>query len=474
MKLMFRGAAGEVTGSCASVEAPCGPFLVDCGMFQGGRNAPRRNLAALGFDLRAVRFVLITHAHLDHSGLIPRLVALGYKGPIYATPATVDLLEVMLLDAAHIQEKEAEWATRNARKRQRKRFTNAVPLYTVEQARASLARLRAVDYGVSFSPGDGVTCTFHDAGHILGSAILEADVRGIQGSCRLVFTGDLGQPERPVLRDPARVDHADVLVVESTYGDRAHRPMVETENELVGILESTLERRRGNVIIPAFAVGRTQEVIFVLARLVREGRVRPLQIVVDSPMALAATELTLRHDALWDEETRDLLRWMRAHPERLGLRFVRDVEESMALNTVESGLVIISASGMCEAGRIKHHLRYNIAREQASIVICGFQAGGTLGRRLVDGARWVTLFGERLPVRASVHTIGGLSAHADQPALLDWLAHLVQPPRQTFVVHGERQASVALSAAIETRLRWKNVIIPEPDTDYALQFPRTG
>ncbi len=470
MDLIFRGAAGEVTGSCVSVDAPCGRFLVDCGMFQGGRSAARRNLGALGFDLRAVRFMLLTHAHLDHSGLIPRLVALGYKGPIYATPATVDLLEVLLLDAAHIQEKEAEWATRNARKRDRKRAFNAVPLYTVEQARASLARLRAVEYGATFSPGEGVSCRFTDAGHILGSAIIEVDIAHGGTSRRIVFTGDLGQPGRPVLRDPAHVSRADVLVVESTYGNRAHRPMAETEAELVAILGNTLERRGGNVIIPAFAVGRTQEVIFVLARLVREGRVAPLQIVVDSPMALAATELTLRHDALWDEETRDLLNWMRAHPERLGLRFVRDVEESMALNAVESGLVIISASGMCEAGRIKHHLRYNITRPASSIVICGFQAGGTLGRRLVDGARWITVFGERLPVRASIHTIGGLSAHADQPALLDWLAHLRRPPERTFVVHGEREASTALALAIETRLEWKDVIIPEPDTDYPLQF----
>lgn len=469
MNLTFHGAAGEVTGSCASVDAPGGRFLVDCGMFQGGRNAMRRNLAALGFDLRAVRFMLLTHAHLDHSGLIPRLVALGYKGPIYATPATVDLLEVLLLDAAHIQEKEAEWATRNARRRGRGRAFNAVPLYTVEQARASLARLRAVEYGTTFSPGEGIECRFLDAGHILGSAILEVDVQGAGGSRRLVFTGDLGQPARPVLRDPAHVARADVLVMESTYGDRAHRPMAETEDELVEILANTLVRRRGNVIIPAFAVGRTQEVIFVLARLVRDGRVDPLQIVVDSPMALAATELTLRHDALWDEETRDLLAWMRGHPERVGLRFVRDVEESMALNAIESGLVIISASGMCEAGRIKHHLRYNITRAAASIVICGFQAGGTLGRRLVDGARWVTLFGERFPVRASIHTIGGLSAHADQPALLDWLGHLAQPPERTFVVHGERQASAALVSAIETQLRWADVIVPEPESAYPLR-----
>lgn len=468
MKLSFHGAAGEVTGSCLRVEHDEGVFLVDCGLFQGGRNADLKNLRALDFDLREIDFVLLTHAHLDHSGLIPRLVSLGYKGSVFATEATVDLLEVMLLDSAYIQEKEAEWANRRSRSRNARSLSNQAPLYTVEQARTSLGRLRKVAYEQPVRPHPAVSCRFREAGHILGSALIEIDVPSGGHTRRLVVTGDLGQPDRPVLRDPARVSHADVLVMESTYGDRAHRAMAATEAELVDILHQTLKVRQGNVIIPAFAVGRCQEVIFVLSKLVHDDFIDRLEIVVDSPMSAAVSELTLRYDELWDEPTRALRDWVLEHPERVHLRFVSDVEESMALNRQRAGLVIISASGMCEAGRIKHHLRHNIARTECSIVICGFQAGGTLGRRLVDGARQVTLFGERLPVRASVHTIGGLSAHADQPAMLEWLSSLSAAPQRLFVVHGEVQASVALCDAIRTRFDWGGVEVAQAGMPYEL------
>jgi metallo-beta-lactamase family protein len=459
MKITFHGAAGEVTGSCARIEHDGGAFLVDCGMFQGGRDAERKNLRALDFDLAGIDFVLLTHAHLDHSGLLPRLVALGWRGKVHCTEATADLLEVMLLDAGHIQEKEAEWTTRRKRARNPSAAANAAPLYTVEQARASLSRLRARRYDEAFSPRSGVSVTFREAGHILGSAIIEVDVESGGKRRRLVFSGDLGMPSRPVLRDPARITRADVLVVESTYGNRAHRPLAQTEEELVEVLCDTLERRKGNVVIPAFAVGRTQEVIFVLADLVRKGRVPRLEIVVDSPMASRATAVTFEHDDLWDEPTRALRDWVTAHPERVRVRFVSDVEESIALNERKSGLVIISVSGMCEAGRIKHHLAHNLPRPECAVVICGFQAGGTLGRRLVDGARQVTLFGERVAVRASIHTVGGLSAHADQPALLEWMGAFEQPPRQTFIVHGEAEAAHDLGEAMVSRLGWDGVVV---------------
>lgn len=469
MDITFHGAAGEVTGSCAQVRCAHAGFLVDCGLFQGGRDAARRNLAALDFDLRGIDFVVLTHAHLDHSGLVPRLVALGFRGEVFATPATVDLLGVMLLDSAHIMEKEAEWLNRRKRGANIRRGYEMAPLYTVEQARYSLSRLRKIDYGQSFQPRPGVSGRFRDAGHILGSAILELEIdEGGGKPRRLVFSGDLGQPMRPVLRDPSIVEEADFLCVESTYGNRAHRPMAQTEEELVQILHRTLRQRGGNVIIPAFAVGRTQELLFVLADLVRQGRAPQLHVVVDSPMASAVTELTLRYEALWDDETRQLLAWIRANPSRIRLDFVESVEDSIALNDQRGGLVIISASGMCEAGRIKHHLRYNVGRSECSVVICGFQAAGTLGRRLVDGARTITLFGERVPVRAEIHTVGGLSAHADQPALLDWLSHFRAPPRRSFVVHGEREAAEALVDAIAQRLAWPAVSIPAPGRVYRL------
>lgn len=468
MKLTFYGAAGEVTGSCLRVDHAGGSFLVDCGLFQGGREADRKNREALDFDLSQIDFVLLTHAHLDHTGLVPRLVSLGFKGRFHATAATVDLLGVMLLDSAYIQEKEAEWALRNARSRKARRGAEQGPLYTVEQARASLRRLHAVDYGEPVVPGKGVRCWFRDAGHILGSAIIEIDIEEKGHARRLVASGDLGQPMRPVLQDPARIRAADYLCIESTYGNRAHRPFQSTLDELAQVLHRTLEVDGGNVIIPAFAVGRTQEILFVLADLVRSGRVPRLDVVVDSPMASMVTELTVRHDNLWDDETRELYAWVQRHADRFHLRFVQDAEESMALNAVQGGLVIVSASGMCDAGRVKHHLRHNIGRRECAIVIAGFQAAGTLGRRLVDGARQVTLFRERIPVRARIHTIGGLSAHADQPALLHWLRGFERPPRRTFIVHGEAAASAAFAEAIEGEFGWPEVAVAEPQTPYTL------
>ena len=468
MKLTFLGAAGEVTGSCLRVDHERGSFLVDCGLFQGGREAERKNREALDFDLRDIDFVLLTHAHLDHSGLVPRLVALGYKGRFFTTAATVDLLGVMLMDSAHIQEKEAEWALRSTRSRKAWRGGNLVPLYTVEQARSSLGRLRALGFDEMVEVGHGVRCRFRNAGHILGSAIIEIDVEERGHSRRLVVSGDLGQPMRPVLQDPVQIPAADYLCVESTYGNRAHRSFAETCDELAEVLRRTLKVDGGNVIIPAFAVGRTQELLFVLADLVRAGRIDRLDVVVDSPMASAVTELTVRHDDLWDEETRELYAWTRHHADRFNLRFVQDVEESMALNSVRGGLVIISASGMCDAGRIKHHLRYNLGRRECAIVIAGFQAAGTLGRRLVDGARQVTLFRERIPVRARIHTIGGLSAHADQPALLNWLRGFRSPPRRTFVVHGEPTAAAALAEVVERELGWREVAVAEADVPCVL------
>lgn len=467
MQLTFYGAAGEVTGSCLKVDHPDGAFIVDCGLFQGGRQADRKNREALEFDLREIQFALLTHAHLDHSGLVPRLVALGYRGPIYATAATVDLLGVMLMDSAFIQEKESEWALRNARSRKAQRYRELAPLYTVEQARASLGRLRAIEYDVWFMPAPGVRCRFRNAGHILGSAIIEIEFVG--SGRRMVVSGDLGQPLRPVLQDPVRVTRADIVCVESTYGDRAHRSVGDTYKELADVLNTTLARDTGNVIIPAFAVGRTQEMLFVLADLVRSGRVSRLDVAVDSPMATAATELTVRHRELWDDETRELYDWVQANGERFRLRFVQDVEESIALNAVRGGRVIISASGMCDAGRIKHHLRHNLARTECAIVIVGFQAAGTLGRRLVDGARQVTLFGERVPVRARVHTIGGLSAHADRPALLDWLRGFKPPPTRTFVVHGEVLAAAGLASAVEGELGWSGVEVAVARHPYQLR-----
>lgn len=463
MRITFLGAASEVTGSSYLVESGGGRFLVDCGMFQGGREAYKRNLCAPALSPPGgmPEFVLLTHAHIDHSGLLPRLAAAGFRGPIYATPATCDLAAVLLLDSAHIQEKEAEWADRHRHGRHASRGAGPVPLYSVDQARACLKQFRPVGYDIEFVPRAGLRVRFRDAGHILGAAIVELWATEGARSAKLVFSGDLGQPGRPVLQDPTRIRDASVVVVESTYGNRLHKTMAETEEELVRAISETLLERKGNVILPAFAVGRTQEVLFVLIDLVRRNRLPPMTVYVDSPMAEAATELTFRHREVLDAETRDLIEWHRRHPMSPGIRFIHEVEESIALNGVKSGAVIIAASGMCDAGRVKHHLRHNLSRPECSVVITGFQAAGTLGRRLVDGARRVRIFREDVPVRAKIYTIGGLSAHADRDALLSWLDAFEPPPRRCFVVHGEAATAALFAEAVRMR-GWPDVVVPGP------------
>ena len=456
MRLSFLGGAGEVTGSCTLVEAGDARFLVDCGMFQGGHEAWAKNLAALDFDLRRLDFVLLTHAHIDHSGLLPRLAALGYSGPIHVTATTAELLEVMLLDSAHLQEKEAEWRSRH---RDARRLQPMAPLYTVNQANSCLRQLRTIAYQTEFRPHPAVTCRFHDAGHILGSAIVDASVRTASGTRRLVFSGDLGQAANGLLPAPARIDGADVLLIESTYGNRLHKTPEETQAELLGAISGTLDK--GNVIIPAFAVGRTQAVLYALAELARAGRLPPLRVFIDSPMAEKATLITRRHLELLAPRVRELDHWMQGNPSELQLRYTHEVEESKALNQIRSGAIIISASGMCDAGRIKHHLRWNLPRSACAVLITGFQAEGTLGRRLVDGARNVRIFNDDVPVRARVHTIGGLSAHADRDGLLAWLRGFAHAPGRTFVVHGERETAAGFADEMKSQLGWTRVEAPQ-------------
>jgi metallo-beta-lactamase family protein len=455
----FLGAAGEVTGSCYLVETAEVRFLVDCGMFQGGAAAVRKNLDALDFELDTLDFLLLTHAHIDHSGLLPRLAALGFRGRIHATAATADLLEVMLADSAHIQEKEAEWVNRHRHRARRFSRRPLAPLYTVNQARECQKQVSQVEFDREFSPHARVRARFRDAGHILGSASIEVWVTEARRTRKLVFSGDLGQPERPLMNDPTPIEEADVLFVESTYGNRLHKGLQETVDELAHVVADTLDRKRGNVLVPAFAVGRTQEILFMLFDLVRQGRLRGLDVFLDSPLAIRATEITLKHAAELDEETRELVALFRKHELPFRLTLTEEVEESMALNAVRSGAIIISASGMCDAGRIKHHLVNNLPRPECSIVITGFQAMGTLGRRLVDGARSVRIFGQDVPVRADLHTLGGLSAHADQKALLGWLGAFRKPPEKCFVTHGEAATAAIFRDRIEADLGW-NAVVP--------------
>lgn len=455
--IRFLGGAREVTGSCILVEAGKTRFLVDCGLFQGGAEGDRKNERPFPVPPASIRFVLLTHAHLDHCGLLPRLVREGFRGPILATPATADLAAVMLPDAAHIQEKEAEWRARRAvRAGRRERIA---PLYTAEDAAAVFPLLSPVPYGEAVSPAPGIRVLFLDAGHILGSAILSVAVRDGGGEKSLVFTGDLGHRGLPIVRDFTPVEEADVVVMESTYGDRAHKGMEETIAEFVHAVTDTIGRKGGNVLIPAFAVGRAQDILYLLTDLARQQKLPDTTVYIDSPLAAEATRVTLRHPECFDEETRRLFAWRNDHPGVPRILVTQGVEESKALNDVR-GAVILAGSGMCEAGRIKHHLKHNLWRKEASVVIVGFQAQGTLGRKIVDGAKTVTIFGEEIAVQADVYTIGGLSAHADRDDLLRWAGSFRRPPGAAFVAHGEERVSLSFAEALRRRFRW-SATVPE-------------
>ncbi len=464
MKIQFLGAAGEVTGSRHSVEVMLSGqtkhFMVDYGMFQGGREATNKNLEPLPFSPKALDFVVLTHAHIDHSGLLPRLCAQGFAGPIYCTKATFELLKILLLDSAHLQRADVE---RAERKQKAGKWHGEMPvaLYSREDVELTLSQFQTLDYGQVQELVSGISLEFRNAGHILGSAIAILDITedGTKKK-RCVFSGDIGMKGKVLMPDPDLIHEADIVVVESTYGDRLHRSLQDTEDELVEVISSTMTAR-GNIVMPAFAVGRTQEILFILIDLVRRGRLPHLSIWVDSPMATAATHLTQHFFAQLDGASQASFAWYKNNPSAVDLRFIADVEESKALNKIKGGAIIISASGMCDAGRIVHHLANNLPRPQNAIVITGFQAYGSLGRRLVDKVKKVRLFGEEVPVKASIHTIGGLSAHADQAGLLDWLKGFKKPPGKVFVVHGEPESSSVLAECIREELDWKNVIIPE-------------
>jgi metallo-beta-lactamase family protein len=427
-------------------------------MFQGGHEAAAKNAHSPPVDPLAQRFVVLTHAHLDHSGLLPAFAARGFRGPIYATPATCDLVAVMWRDSANIQEKEAAWAAERRDAGHDRGHGVDAPLYTMADVESCMALLHPVDYDTEFVPAPGLRVRFRDAGHILGSAIAEVWHSDQQRSTKFVFSGDLGQPGSPLLPPPACIADADVVVVESTYGNRLHKSLAATLDELAQVLSSTLAR--GNVVIPAFAVGRTQQVLYVLADLARAGRVPQLNVFVDSPLATAATTIQTRHANLLNAATLELFEWLTSRQDSIRIKFTESPEESMAINAVTRGAVIVSASGMCDAGRVKHHLKHNLPRDGCAVVIVGFQAGGTLGRQLVDGAREVRIFRTPVPVRASVHTIGGLSAHADQAALLAWLGAFSAAPAQAFVVHGELQTATEFAALVKDHLAWRNVHVP--------------
>ena len=441
MKVNFFGAAGTVTGSMHLVEAAGKRVLLDCGMIQGGAIEEARNVDPFPFDVSSIDAVVVSHAHIDHTGRLPLLSARGYRGPIYAQQATVELLPVMLFDSASLQESDAERSNRR-----RARGEDAVaPLYTREDVQKMLQQVRPLPYHQRTSLFPGIEVNLRDAGHILGSAIVELFADGRT----LVFSGDLGPKGTPILNDPETPPVADLVLMESTYGNRNHKDRADTVRELGGILD-TAWRDGGNVLIPAFAVGRTQEILYWFARFWNEWNLSRWRIFIDSPMAAKVVQIYDRHHELFDEDARKVWKGT-PNPFRLpNLHATESLQESMAINQIRNGAIIIAGSGMANGGRIVHHLRHNIGRREAHVVFVGYQAEGTLGRRLVNGARWVRMYGEDYRVNAQCHTIGGLSAHTDQNGLLDWYGGIPQHP-PVVLVHGEDIAREALAGEIRER-----------------------
>lgn len=453
MRVHFHGAAGEVTGSLHEVEANGHRILLDCGMIQGSPEAERRNADPFPFDPARIDAVVLSHAHIDHVGRVPLLVKRGFRGPIYTQAATADLLPVMLLDAATLAEADAARANRH-----RNGGPYLPPLFTRDDVHAALAQVRPLRYHARTQVAPGVEIVLRDAGHILGSAIVElwAERR------KLVFSGDIGPKGSPILRDPTPVREADLVLMESTYGDRNHRERAATVQELGEVFDHAA-RGRGNVLIPAFAVGRTQELLYWFARHWDEWGLSRWRIFLDSPMATKVIGVYGRHEDLFDEQAREVWR-SKPHPFRLpNLRYSETTEDSQAINRIESGAIVIAGSGMANGGRIVHHLRHHLSSRSTHVVFVGYQAEGTLGRRLVDGARWVRIHGRDVRVGATIHTVGGLSAHTDQRGLLEWYGHFDGHP-PVALVHGEDRAREALAGEIHERYGRQAVLV-RPGTE---------
>src|SRR4030043_253229 len=423
-------------------------------MFQGGKELEDRNWKIQPYQAKNLSFILLTHAHIDHSGLIPKLVNEGFRGKVICTKATLDLCDVMLRDSGHIQEMEAEWQNRKGKRAGK---GEAVPLYTMKDAEKCLRYFQSVNYDEILQRADGLKVRFRDAGHILGSAIIEIWVEERGQEKKLILSGDLGNFDQPIIRDPSIVEEGDILWLESTYGDRLHKTREETVQELLKIVQEAMAHQ-AKVIIPAFAVERTQDIIYTLGQFIRQGSIPSIPIYIDSPLAISATEIFKRNPDCFDQETQDLLSGGENPLDIPGILYTQTAEESKAINEDPRPGIIISASGMCDAGRIKHHLKHHLWREESHIVIIGYQAEGTIGRRLVNGASTVRLFGEEIAVKAHIHTLGGFFAHVSQKGLLDWISLIRQPQLEVCVNHGEEEVSTELSQLISERFHFKTTV----------------
>ena len=465
IRLRFLGAAQNVTGSRYCIGVNGNNFLVDCGLYQE-RDFRSRNWEPFTVPPNTIDAVLLTHAHLDHCGLLPKLVRDGFGGKIYCTTATSDIAEIMLMDSAKLQEEDAEFKRRRHEREGRRGPYPEIPLYTIDDAEASLPLFSSVRYEQPIEVGNGISATFYDAGHVLGASMIKVSIDKSGQERTILFSGDVGRWNRPIVRDPTFFDEADYIVVESTYGDRLHESPPDIGNHLTEVINATVEAG-GNVVIPSFALERAQEILYHLNLLVNERRIPRITVFLDSPMAVRITDIFERHPDLYDKEMTKLVSLNKSPFDLPGLKMVRTVEESKAINYIRGSTIIIAGSGMCTGGRIKHHLVTNISRPESTILFAGYQAIGTLGREIVDGAKKVRILGQHYPVRARVDQIQGFSAHADRDDLFRWLSALKRSPRHVFVTHGEPEVAKSFSTLLREKTGW-SVSVPEYKAEVVL------
>jgi metallo-beta-lactamase family protein len=456
IRLSFLGAARNVTGSQYLIETNNLKFLVDCGLYQE-RELLGRNWSPFFFPPGSLDAALLTHAHLDHCGLLPKLVREGFNQTIYCTGATSEITQIMLLDSGKIQEEDADFKRRRHQRENRRGPYPEVPLYTKDDAEAVNPLFSSVRYGQVVQVGDGVEATFYDAGHVLGSSMIRLKIAQNGEARTILFSGDIGRRNKPILNDPTLFDEADYVIVESTYGDRLLDSPQDAAGQLTEAINTTAAKG-GNIVIPSFALERSQELLYYLNQFRLEGRIPHLMVFVDSPMAVSVTGVFEHHAELFDQEMKELLRQGRSPFDFPGLNLARNVEESKAINHIGGSVIIIAGSGMCTGGRIKHHLVNNITREESTILFVGYQAAGTLGRQIVDGAQKVRILGQYYSVKARIGQLNGFSAHADRDGLLRWLSGLRRPPRRVFVTHGEPGASQHLAGLIRSRHGWETAV----------------
>jgi metallo-beta-lactamase family protein len=457
VKLTFLGAAQNVTGSRYLVDAGNIRFLVDCGLYQE-RHLKGRNWEPFPTPPQMLNAVLLTHAHLDHCGLLPRLVHEGFHGPIYCTAATAEIAQIMLLDSASLQQEDAEFKKKRHKKEGRKGPYPEAPLYTIDDAKASFPLFSPVEYRKTVEIGKGVEATFYDAGHVLGSSMIKVRIRQNGEERTILFPGDIGRWDKPILRDPTLFEEADYIFVESTYGDRLMESPEDASNKLAEAINTTA-KAGGNILIPSFALERSQEILYYLNKFILEDRIPHLMVFFDSPLAMRITEVFEHHLELFDEEMVKLIRQKESPFDFRGLNLTKTVDESKAINHIKGTIIIIAGSGMCTGGRIKHHLITNITRKESTILFVGYQAVGTLGREIVDGAKKVRILGQHYPVRAKVVQINGFSAHADRNELIKWLSSFRKPPRRLFVTHGEPSVSQSFASFVKGKTGW-DITVP--------------